>query len=126
MRRPEMNDPNTESAEILLEPPLASTLQTGLARLPTPALQTRFNQQVLNLLTSEREFDAWPQQALLRLRWMLIPTILGFVLTLVLAIRMCRPIPMPEERPHLSSSLTAPALPPLPDMQPARNRPVPV
>jgi len=120
-----MYDPSDDSSEVLLEPQVASALQSGLATLPTPEPQTRFNSQVLNLLTSGREFASWPQQALLRLRWMLIPLVLGFVLTFALAVRVFRPLPAPEEYRLDHPTLHAPALTPLPDLQPVRKHPAP-
>jgi hypothetical protein len=120
-----MSEPIEDNAEVLLEPPLASTLHIGLASLPTPAPKSGFNSQVLELLTAGREFASWPQQVSLRLRWMSIPIVAGFVLTLALMGWMFRPVPTRAGSNIVPHTLAAPTLPSLPDLQPGRNRPSP-
>src|SRR5690349_7361139 len=102
-----------------LDPSLAAMLETGLTALPAPAPQPDFNQQVLSALHSGREFERWPQQTWLRLQWMLIPMLLGFALTFALTLWHSRNLSAVEPiDPKPGPVVPAPALPPLPGLQP--------
>ena len=121
-------------------------LAKGLQTLPTPKTKPSFNAQVLLSLTSGQDFAPWQQQVVTRLRWMALPALCGFVLTLTFANwyatrqPLARPdtqgsyayrgmiyAPPPPPLPPLPAKLTSPpSLPPLPAKLALPPKPMPL
>lgn len=76
------------------------SLRLGLQELPVPKASPALQSQVLQRLTSGQDLSPWPQQVLLRIRWMLLPALIGSLLTVVLV----------QIHPLLSPSLLLPEM----------------
>ncbi|HLK58934.1 MAG TPA: hypothetical protein VKU00_20335 [Chthonomonadaceae bacterium] len=101
--------------EIELTGEAQTALREQLATLPSPAPQPGFNHQLLAALSSGRDFAPWRTQALVRLRWMLLPCALGFCITWpLLHWGLFTKLPSPAPVPGPMSVNAAPALLPLP------------
>lgn len=68
------------TGEVRLEPEMAAALQQEFAHLPASLTGNEINHRVLEVLVSGRELTSWWEQTALRVKWIALPMLAGFVL----------------------------------------------